>query len=112
MPPTLLRINLGGEGEVPDVINQQEPAALESNWLSSKFVQTLRELVADGHDFLICPNLELPFPDESVDEVITNSVPVDFVTARGPGVQSSEVRRILKSGGVWTRDDQMVYQKP
>jgi hypothetical protein len=37
----------------------------------------------------------------SVDEVITNGVPVDTNTFLGADVQSSEIKRILKIGGRW-----------
>jgi hypothetical protein len=47
-----------------------------------------------------------------VDEVITNFVPVDVSTWLGPGVQSGEIMRILKAGGVWVRDGQVYYTKP
>ena len=51
--------------------------------------------------------------DATIDEVLTNSIPpVDAVTFLGPGVQSSEIERILKSGGVWFRNGQVEYVKP
>jgi hypothetical protein len=112
MPANPVIVNLGGEGEVPGVINQQEAIALGPNWFSSQGGKTLAELQADGHVFEICPNTQLTFADDSVDEVITNSVPLDMMTPRGPGVQSSEIRRILKSGGNWMRDQKLVYVKP
>ncbi|MCI0703426.1 MAG: class I SAM-dependent methyltransferase [Planctomycetia bacterium] len=105
-------INLGGEGEIADVINQQGPWALDPNWRSSRQGKTLQELVKDGHDFLIAPNDRLPLPDNSVDRVYTDSVPIDVTTWLGPGVQSSEIRRILKSGGEWIRDGTLYYTKP
>ena len=113
MPAQDLRVNLGGEGEVPGVINQQGPwVVLDPNWFSSRAGRPFAALVADGHVFLIAPNDALPFPDGSVDEVITNSVPLDTVTPLGPGVQSSEIRRILKPGGCWIMDTQLKYVKP
>jgi hypothetical protein len=105
MTPTSIAINLGGEGEIPDVINQQGPWVLDPSWRSSRDGKTLQELVKDGHAFLIAPNNPLPLPDDSVDRVYTNSVPIDSTTWLGPGVQSSEIKRILKSGGDWVRDD-------
>jgi hypothetical protein len=108
----MFAINLGGEGEIPGVINQQGPWALAPNWFRSRDGRTFRELVNDGHVFLICPNVPLPFPDESVDLVYTDSVPIDKNTHLGPGVQSSEIRRILKSGGEWIRDGVSHYKKP
>jgi hypothetical protein len=110
MPP--LRVNLGGEGEDPGALNQQGPWILDPNWRSSRTGETLQELLAKGHRFVISSNLALPFAPDSVDEVITNSVPVDRTTFLGPGVQSSEIRRILKPGGGWIRDGVVVYTKP
>lgn len=54
----------------------------------------------------------MALPDDSVDVVYTNSVPIDINSLLGPGVQSSEIRRILKPGGVWIRDGVLYYTKP
>lgn len=105
-------INLGGEGEVSGVVNQQRPAALSSAWGSSMTGVTLEQLTLQGHDFLICPNTRLPINDDSVDEVITNSVPVDTVILGAPGIQSSEVLRVLAPGGRWVHDGAVRYTKP
>jgi len=107
-----ITLNLGGEGEEPDVINQQGPWILRENWVAVRTLQTLPELVDAGHAFLICSNLSLPFPDESVDTVITNDVPIDQIAYHGPGVQSSEIRRILKSRGQWIKDGAIEETKP
>src|SRR4051812_29661152 len=96
IPP--YRVNLGGEGETPGVLNQQGPWVLLPGWASSQTSQTLDQLAAFGHEFPICDNLTIPLPDGCADEVFTNSVPVDINPLLGPGVQSSEIRRILKSG--------------
>ena len=113
MAPQLFRVYLGGEGEVPGVLNQQGPWILHPAWRSSGTSQTLAELIADGHVFLICPNAAIALPNECIDEIITNSLPpIDDVTFLGPTVQSSEVRRILKSGGEWTDNGQTKYVKP
>jgi ubiquinone/menaquinone biosynthesis C-methylase UbiE len=109
---TVLRVNLGGEGEEPGVINQQGPWALDPAWRSSREGKTLAELQAEGHQFVIADNTQLPFADDSVDEVITNSVPIDRTTQLGPGVQSTEVQRILKPGGSWAHDGVTRYTKP
>ena len=106
------RVNLGGEGEDSTALNQQGPWALRPGWAASRTAQTLDQLVAAGHAFLICDNLAIPLPDDCADEVITNSVPVDVMTWLGPGVQSSEIQRILKPGGRWFRDGQLHYVKP
>jgi hypothetical protein len=111
-PPSPYRVNLGGEGEDPGALNQQGPWVLLAGWASSSTGQLLDQLVAAGHEFLICDNLTVPLPNDCVDEVITNSVPVDVLTWLGPGVQSSEIRRSLKPGGIWMRDGLLHYTKP
>jgi hypothetical protein len=110
MPP--LRVNLGGEGEVPGVINQQGPWVLDPAWRSSRDGKTLAELLAQGHTFVIADNRTLPFADDCFDEVITNAVPIDQTTHLGPGVQSSEIMRILKQGHSWINNGAIVYTKP
>ncbi len=111
-PAQPYRVNLGGEGEAAGTLNQQGPWALQSGWASSRSGQTLEQLAAAGHEFLICDNLTIPLPDRCADEVLTNAVPVDTNTWLGPGVQSSEIRRILKSGGVWILNGHTHYTKP
>lgn len=106
-------INLGGEGEIPGVLNQQGPWVLtDVRWRSSRDGKTFAELIGEGHHFLICPNTALALPDDSVDVVYTNGVPVDFPSTYGPGVQSSEIRRILKAGGLWIHDGILRWIKP
>jgi hypothetical protein len=110
---SVFRVNLGGEGEVPGVLNQQPPLALLPIWFSWRHGgKTLYELAAAGIPFIIADNTNLPFADNSVDEVITNSVPIDTDIGFGPGVQSSEIKRILKSGGVWLKDGAVELIKP
>ena len=108
------RVYLGGEGEVPDILNQQGRwIVLLPSWRSSQGGETFEDLVRAGHDFLIADNLRLPLPDGIVDKVITNNVPpVDSVTWLGPTVQSREIRRILKSGGRWIHNGIVRYIKP
>jgi hypothetical protein len=109
----VFRVNLGGEGEEPGVLNQQPPFALGPTWFSWRNGgKTLRELAAAGMPFVIADNTILPFADNSVDEVITNGVPLDRNTKDGPGVQSTEVRRILKPGGRWLHNRRVKYVKP
>jgi hypothetical protein len=108
-------VHLGGEGEIPNVLNQQPPWALDPGWRSTTILnpgKTVRELEAEGHRFLIAPNDRLPFADESVDLVYTNSVPIDMMTYLGPGVQSAEIKRILKVGSVWIKNRRVWYRKP
>jgi hypothetical protein len=107
------RVNLGGEGEVPGVLNQQGRWIVRPGWRSSRTGQTFRDLVQAGHQFLIADNIGLPLPDGCCDEVITNNIPpVDTITFLGPSVQSSEIRRILKSGGRWIHNGSHQYTKP
>src|SRR5437588_11753989 len=108
----MFRVNLGGEGEVPGALNQQGPWALRPSWRSADGTKTLRDLRAMGHRFVISSNLRVPFADNSVDEVYTNSVPIDTISLNGPGVQSSEAQRILKAGGPWINDGKVHYVKP
>lgn len=109
------RINLGGEGEIPGVINQQPPCALAPGWRSTTIGnpgKTIPELEAEGNQFIITPNDKLRIADESHDIAYTSNVPIDKTTYLGPGVQSSEIRRILKPGGIWIRDRRVWYRKP
>lgn len=107
----MFAINLGGEGEVASVLNQQTSNAAGPSWKSVNS-RSLHDLIQSGCDFLLCPNDVLALPDSCVDVVYTNNVPIDVATWRGPGVQSSEIQRILKSGGVWIRDGVLFYTKP
>lgn len=108
-----VRVNLGGEGEVPGVINVQGPRVLAGPWpLAQDPSRTIQVLIAQGEVFLIADFTNLPFADDSVDEIITTSVPIDTVTSLGPGVQSNEIRRIPKPGGVWVHDYLLAYTKP
>jgi hypothetical protein len=100
-----MTINLGGEGEVPGVLNQLGRWVVLPGWRARATVKTFAELVAAGHDFLLA--------DDCCDEVLTNSLPpVDAVTYLGPTVQTSEIRRILKSGGRWIDNGVVRWIKP
>lgn len=110
-PPTGLRLNLGGEGEEPGFINQQ-PLWRDLGSSASRTGQPLRDLVQMGHPFLFCDNTNLPFPDSSVDEIVTNGVPIDRTTPWGPGIPTSEIKRVLKSGGTWTHDGVLKHTEP
>lgn len=107
-----LRVNLGGEGEVPGVLNQQPPLALRPSWRSQSR-ETIAQLVARGIPIVIAPNDRLPFADASVDIVFTNGVPIDTTHPYyGIGVQTSEVHRILRSGGLWIDDGRVRFRQP
>jgi hypothetical protein len=112
MPRQTFRVNLGGEGELPGALNQQGTWVLDPNWHTATTGQTLAALCAMGHAFVICANTAIALPDESADEVITNNVPIDVSTWLGPGVQTSEIQRILKPGGVWIHDGNVMWTKP
>ena len=107
------RINLGGEGEIPDVLNQQGRWVASPGWRASGTNQSFDDLVRVGHNFLIADNVRLSLPDDSVDEVITNNIPpVDSRTWLGPTVQTSEIQRILKAGGRWVHNGVLRFIKP
>lgn len=109
--PIQLRLNVGGEGEEPGAINQQPEWVVTGRHWAARGSQ-LAPLVAAGEAFLFCRNTELPLPDETVDLVLSNNVPVDITTWLGPGIQSAEIRRTLKSGGQWLHNGVAVYTKP
>jgi hypothetical protein len=70
-------------------------------------------MVQTGNDFLICDNIQLALPDDSVDEVITNNTPpADTVTWLGPSVHTAEIRRILIRGGRWIHNGVVQFVKP
>lgn len=111
-------INLGGEGEVPNVINVQ------GSWISpddpvSRDIQpkpTFRDLINEGHIFLFLKEpydfANLPFGDSSVRQVITNNVRIDGSSFLGPFPQTSEIKRVLTRGGTWLHDGKLQYVKP
>lgn len=70
------------------------------------------QLLAAGHRFVIAHNPRLPFADDSMDEVLTNGVPIDISTFLGPGIQSREVWRILRPGGRWLDNGRVRWIKP
>lgn len=107
-----LRLNLGGEGEVPESINQQPPWQ-DLNSIISRNGLPYRTLSAVGVPFLFCENTSLCFPDSTVDSVITNGVPIDRgMTWLGPSIPSSEIKRVLRSSGTWHDNNVLVYTKP
>lgn len=109
---TTLRLNLGGEGEDPDCINQQPPW-VDLSHPTSRSGQPLRTLTQAGIPFLFCENTLLPFPEGAVDEIVTNGVPIDQgATWLGPSLDSNEIKRLLKAGGTWYHDGILVHRKP
>ena len=108
----MITLNLGGEGEIPYVLNQQ-PKWVETDfyWKSSRNGKTISELVADGLKFVFCSNDQLCFPDESVNVIYTNSVKIGGHSYLGPWVPESEIRRILANGGLWYHDGILKWVK-
>ena len=108
----LFRLNLGGEGEVADCINQQPPWCDLHSTISRNGLP-YRSLSSIGVPFLFCENTNLCFPDSTADNVITNGVPIDQgMTWLGPSIPSSEITRVLKSKGTWHDNGILVYTKP
>jgi hypothetical protein len=107
----LLRLNLGGEGEEPNCINQQPPWTDLSS-IISRNGQPLRTLTQVGVPLLFCDHTQLPFPELTIDNVVTNGVPVDIGnTWLGPSIPSAEIKRVLKHGGTWHHDGILVHTK-
>lgn len=107
-----LQLNLGGEGEEADCINQQPPW-VDLTWAIARNGLPLSTLTTAGVPVLFCENTNLCFPDSIIDKVYTNGVPVDLGTTwLGPSVSSGEIKRILKSRGSWYDNGVPVYQKP
>lgn len=107
-----ISVNLGGEGEIPGVINQNLPAVLQDGWRSSAAGRTLTDLQAEGHQFVISQNTALPFGNNSVRTVFSNNTPIGGQFFLGPGIQASQVQRILQSGGQWIHNGQVIFTKP
>jgi RHS repeat-associated protein len=108
-------VNIGGEGEVPNVINLQPRSALDAGFGRATDGESLAGMIREGNQFLIYnPDTGvLPFGTGTVPKVITNSVPID--TPPGgffSSIKSSEIIRVLKPGGQWVRDGEVFYTKP
>ena len=109
----MLRVNLGGEGEIPGVINQQpEWVANELNKTISRGGKTFTQLIAEGHQFVFGPNENLPFEDGSVEIVYTNNVEYNGLSyLKRPWVPESEIWRIMTDGGVWYHNGSPMWVK-
>jgi hypothetical protein len=112
MANSAFRLNLGGEGEEAGAINQQPPWRAESKAAISRNGQPLLSIATQGEPLLFCDNIQLPFPDDIIDEVLTNSVPLDHDVLGRPGVQTSEIKRVLRKGGTWVHDGIPRFTKP
>ena len=114
LAPLKLRLNLGGEGEEPDCINQQPPWVDHGNLTFAAPGNRPADAHARRHPVhLFCENTALPLPGSTVDEIVTNGVPVDQGrTWLGPTLDSNEIKRVLNRGGAWYHDGILVYRKP
>ena len=106
-------VNLGGEGEEPGALNQQDGVCVGPHWRVARTGETFAEAVRRGPPFLICPNDALALPDGCADAVVSNHVPVGGGTGLGrAGIVPAEVARILRPGGTWTHDGVPRFRKP
>jgi organic radical activating enzyme len=80
----------------------------EKDWRASRNGKTIQELQKEGHQFVVEDNKKLPFKNNSIDEVITSSVPIDIDTFLELRVQSSEIKRILNKKGKWINNGKIV----
>jgi RHS repeat-associated protein len=104
--PDPLIINVGGEGEVPGVVNVNTPWILDPNFRSAGGSFTLTELQVQGAQFVIYqPGSPLPYGTGTVDQVITNGVPIDLDYLGQPGINSAEIWRVLKPNGIWLNNE-------
>lgn len=85
-------------------MNQNLPAILAPHWRSARDGLPLAELKAQGHQFVVSSNVALPFRSSSIEQVITNNVPIDRPTWMGPGISSNEITRIVSPTGTWLHD--------
>lgn len=107
-----LAINVGGEGEVAGALNVQIRAVLDPAWRSSRGGLTLAELQAQGHRFLFVDDISrLPFANNSVSRVYTNSVPLDRATFLGPGPSSPDIARVMAPGAQWFHNGMLWFQR-
>ena len=105
-------VNLGGEGEVPGALNQQEGPHLDRGRpLARDHARTFGEEIDADAPFLLCPNDALALPDGCADAVVSNGVPIGKTGLRRSGIVPSEIDRILRPGGTWTHDGVPQYRK-
>ena len=72
----MIRVNLGGEGEVSDSINVQPGRIGGRSDLARGHADEMAQ--RSGQPVVRAAGNRLPFADRSVDEVVTNDVPIDF----------------------------------
>ena len=113
-------VNIGGEGEIPNVINLQGRWALRHEYGrsdDSPFLPngtSVAGMIRKGVQFLIFNAYAegLPFRTGTVPKVITNSVNVGKSMGVYPKIPREEIIRVLKPGGTWVRDGKVFYTKP
>ena len=115
-------VNIGGEGEIPNVINLQWRGALGRYFGRAQTTpsgqpagRSLAGMLLEGHDFQIynATTGKLPYSTGSVPKVYTNHLPIDTSSGgRFPSVSRAEIIRILKPGGQWVRDGVVYFTKP
>lgn len=105
-----MHLNLGGEGEVAGALNQQPYWAVAG--IVSRTGARMTTMIVSGVDVIFCENASIPLPDGIAARIETNGVPIDVVTVWGQGVQTSEIRRLLRSGGEWFDNGVLAYRKP
>ena len=88
-----IKINLGGEGEVPGV-QVNGPWIKRAGWVGCDGRTTLADIQA-YNDVVISNGTSLPFASNSA-KVTANNVPIDCGTHLGEGYSSREITRVQK----------------
>lgn len=106
-PKARIRLNLGGEGEVPNAINIQ-PATIGGS--SGEAVKNAKKIQESCGQPVVCATGDkLPFPDNSVDDIFLNNAPLNGVNGYfGPSFTTDEINRILKPDGNFYHNGQQV----
>ncbi|HNQ16881.1 MAG TPA: hypothetical protein PKJ26_03520 [Candidatus Woesebacteria bacterium] len=95
----VLRLNLGGEGEILGCIQVNLPYVLEAgdNFVASRNGDPIGiKGVLRGGPLVICDSDRLPFLPGVFDEIFANGVPIDRTTWLGPGYSGKEICRVCK----------------
>ena len=85
-------VNLGGEGEVPGALNQQDAVCVEPFWHVARTRESFADAVRRGLRFLLCPNDALALPDGCADAVVSNGVPIGKTGTRPTGYRARRNR--------------------
>lgn len=95
----ILRLNLGGEGEVPGCIQVNLRHVLDAGdrFIASRNGDPIGiKGILKGGPLVICDSDQLPFLPEVFDEIYANGVPIDTHTWLGPGYSSKEICRVCR----------------